>query len=121
MRHAASQQALQSPYNQQIYSGPKRGGGGGGGGPFRSEALQLEVKLAEGLQALQAQQQAKGQQSGPPSRRQVQQRLQLFRTLWEKVIERDAMLETPAEEGGPKPPACRPSHVKHIKQRPGPP
>lgn len=126
MRHAASQQVLASPYNQHITSAvSKRAGsagardGGGSGGGFRSEALQLEVKLAEGLQALQVAEQASGG-GAHGGARGSKPRLQLFRTLWEKVIERDAMLETPAEEGGPKA-ACRPSHVKHIKQRPGPP
>lgn len=91
MRHAASMQALQSPYNQSIQSaGPKRGGGGGGGGQgFRSDALQLEVKLAEGLQALQNAE-ARSNEQGENPRRRAQQRLQLFRSLWEKVIERDA-------------------------------
>lgn len=90
MRHASSMQALQSPYNQSIHQ-PKRGGAGGGGGGqgFRSEALQLEVKLAEGLQVLQnAEARAPPGEAGEKQRRR--QRLALFRSLWEKVIERDA-------------------------------
>ena len=98
---------LQSPYSQQPLARqrPATGGGGGGGGDglagagFRSDALQLEVKLAEGLQALQMNGQGGGGGGGGDRRRHTQERLQLFRTLWEKVIER----------GGPRTPA-RPSH-----------
>ena len=92
---------LQSPYSQQPLARqrPATGGGGGGGGDglagagFRSDALQLEVKLAEGLQALQMNGQGGGGGGGGDRRRHTQERLQLFRTLWEKVIER----------GGPRP------------------
>lgn len=109
---------LQSPYSQQPLARqrPATGGGGGGGGGdglagagFRSDALQLEVKLAEGLQALQMNGQGGGGGGGGDRRRHTQERLQLFRTLWEKVIER----------GGPRP--SRPPTPPTSSPRPLPP
>ena len=54
---------------------------------FRSEALQLEVRLAEGLQALQDAEATEGEDGGTQA---ASRRLQLCRTLFERIIERDA-------------------------------
>ncbi|KAL1498763.1 hypothetical protein AB1Y20_014072 [Prymnesium parvum] len=53
-------------------------------GDFRSEALQLEVRLAEGLQALQD-----AEQDGEDEAILAKGRLHLFRTLFDRIIERD--------------------------------
>ena len=54
---------------------------------FRSEALQLEVRLAEGLQALQDAEATEGEDGTSQA---ASRRLQLCRTLFERIIERDA-------------------------------
>jgi hypothetical protein len=57
-----------------------------GGGNFRSEALQLEVRLAEGLQALADSEAAgEGEEAHLANRR-----LALCRSLFDRIIERDA-------------------------------
>ena len=78
------------------------GGGGGGGaahgsagahggreatiaGGFRSEAVELEVKLAEGLQALE--EDAPGRDGADPLL--APRRLAIFRALFDRIIERD--------------------------------
>ena len=58
---------------------------GAGGAGFRSEALQLEVRLAEGLQAL-ADSMSAGEASESAT---ASKRLALCRTLFERIIERD--------------------------------
>ena len=116
---------LQSPYSQQPLARqrPATGSGGGGGGDglagagFRSDALQLEVKLAEGLQALQMNDRGGG---GGERRRHTQERLQLFRTLWEKVIERGGPRFPPPHPrtNSPRPPPTPPSRLPLLPPPP---
>ena len=69
-------------------SGSGRSGESGGrtsADGFRSEALQLEVRLAEGLQKLQDAESESGDDLHSSARR-----LELCRTLFDRIIERDA-------------------------------
>ena len=62
-------------------------------GNFKSEALELEVRLAEGLQALADAASGDGSEGGAGAAETVQaagRRLQLCRSLFERIIERDA-------------------------------